>query len=364
MRNPTRLLVVVAATLAAGCIPSNSYREYQNHNNGEQAKLTFPMVSALALNETVTLPITRSEEGMYDCADYPLDMDNRAECTFAGTLSPVAEIVEARCEGAGCTVATVGTSAVVTGAAAGTFRLAIQARLADGTLLDDAITLTFARVDSIALSCTETYKCPGPNAVFAGATFHWSFYPSSDQAGPLDGPVAIAGVEPAGIVDAAFTTEPARGTWLTVRALRSGTATLRLTAGGVERRQVVRVVDEGEVVSAKVRTSPSEIAGVASCDADTNVIGAEPPASTDLFPARFVPVWVLGDGTYALGGAGRVRAETAGVEITWPGTPRADDVEIMEFIVGKVECRPGNTRVSARMGAATLDFSYEQLCRN
>ena len=340
-----------------------AFTEYQNHNNGERGNLTFPTVGAHAVGATATVEVTRSEEGMYDCAHYTsLFGDDEVRCTFAGHLSPVKAVVAARCDGAGCISVADGTSVRVTGLGAGSFTVVVSASLEDGTALEDVFHVTFATVDAINVQCTEAHRCPGPHAIFVGAAFYWATSSSSVDAGTLEGPVAIAGVEPAGIVDAVYITDVTWGQRLLVRGLAPGVATLRLRAGSVELERTIRVASIDEVVSGEVRLPLDDVQDKGFLDADTEIVGAVPPQQTEIFPATFVPVWVLRDGTYALGGAGRVKATSSDIEIHTPADAGPSDVEVMFFMVGGVSCRPGRTGITARMGSATLDWSYDHQC--
>lgn len=360
MRTPTAMLV--AATVALACGSSRTWTEYQNRNNGLGANLTFSLLTTRSVGETAVVEVARAEDGLFECASHGGGWNGeRVECRFLGSLSPVAQLLETRCDGAACAVEIAGTSVRLTGLESGTVTLWVKAKLADGTVLEDSSTVDFAKVDAIGVSCAEAYRCPGPHAVFVGASFLLLASPSSNSLGTLPGTVAVASVEPVGVVAADFVDDPSWGRVLTVRALGAGEATIRLTAGSVEKALTVHVAQESDAVSAAVHRpalTPTMMAGPIGADAD--VVGEAAPASLDVFPASFIPVWTLRDGTTALGAASRVKTARSDVEINLPGN-RGELVT--EYFVGGVDCVTGDVRVTAQVGSAKLDFTYDQKCK-
>lgn len=122
----------------------------------------------------------------------------------------------------------------------------------------------------------------------------------------------------------------------------------------------MRVADESEAVAVAVHLPLQDVMTWGVVNADTDVVGEPAPATQDLYPVAFIPVWTLRDGTTALGAAGRLKAERSDIEIHLPAAK--DELSLSEFIVGGAECRGGNIRLTAQVGSAALDFTYDQKC--
>jgi hypothetical protein len=201
---------------------------------------------------------------------------------------------------------------------------------------------------------------PGPHAVFVGASFLLGAYPASKTLGPLQGPVAVASVEPPGVAEAAFVDDPSWGRILKVRALRAGAATIRLTASGAERLLAVRVADESDAVSVAVHRpalSPTMMGG--GVGADTDVVGE---------PAR--PRWMSSrrassrSGRCATAPPRRRRQQGPVGALGRQVYVRASAGAGHRVLRRRRECRSGDVRVTAEVGGATLDVTYEQRCKS
>lgn len=366
-------LIVLVAVLAAGCdTVTNRYSEYRNANNGERANLTFPSAGrAVAVGAAIDLTVERRAEGTYDCATHDnfFDISTSGKgpgviCTFAGTVSPVEVLLGASCDPGSCKAALVGNVVRVTGLAAGTFPVTVTARLADGTVLIDSTPVTFAAADAIKLTCLKTSLCPGPHAILEGAAFSW-FTTLTRADAELSGD-PIVSVEPAGVIEVGSSAGE-----VTVRSIKPGTATVKLSYAGLVRTQVVRVAAISEVASGKVHrlsaAAQGFFVGNAYVGASTDIVGVEAPSRLEGSWVRLVPVWVLRDGNYALGGAARL-SPSAGKAILYDAenlnqAVRPNDVNAMTFMVGDISgCTTGRIQVTAKLGAATLDFTYDQIC--
>jgi hypothetical protein len=357
------LTTLVIAAIAAGCAGSDPYSEYQNHNTGARGNLTFAPVDDQAVGETVSVTVSRSEVGTFDCATYPGFLTDHVECHLASPFVDLQSLVSARCEGDGCSAELETTGSVrVTGTRPGTFAVVVSARLTDGSAVEDETQVSFAQVDAIELRCIEAHRCPGPHAMLVGASYDLLATSSSLDHGTLAGPVAIVGIEPGGVIDASYRTDGPWGKRLNVRALRPGVATLRLRAGNLDRTLAVRVAGVDEVVAAEVWTTRNQVESQGYLADGTDILGERAPQRLSPFSPAFVPVWILKDGTFALGAAGRVTPVTAGLELRVVGSFDPNDLETMYFFVGGVDCRPGEGRVTARLGAVTLDWSFFQEC--
>lgn len=227
------LLAMLVTTALTACFdddgPTSTWTEYQNRNNGRDGKLTFPMLEARSVGEMVEVEVTRGEVGQFECGTHQSFFGSEmTSCELSEPVSPVAQILEARCDGVGCVAAIAGTRVRLTGQQPGPLTLSVEVKLADGTVLEDATAIDFARVDTVELQCTEPYRCPGPHAVFTGASFRLYAYPSSATLGRLTGPFAVAGVEPAGIVAARVVDDISWGRLLQLDALSAGEARVRL----------------------------------------------------------------------------------------------------------------------------------------
>ncbi|MBS1152983.1 MAG: hypothetical protein H6Q89_4681, partial [Myxococcaceae bacterium] len=329
------LWIAAVALLAAGCFGSNPYSEYRNMNSGEQGNLTLYGQTA-AIGEATRVYVSRSEEGNYDCATYPTPFSyggssSSVHCHFAGVLSPVEALLEAQCDQGGCTAAIAnGAELSVTGQSKGTFTLTVKARLADGTVLVDSTRMSFVAVDGIAVDCVRDYACPGPNAILPGAKFSWSAQPMSEGA-LISGAVRVS-VDQPGIVELTGTGEE-----YAVRALKPGVATLRLRSGKAERVQTIRVAAIEDVVGGSVRFRRDVSCLPVICvDGDVDLLGDAAPARITRLAPTFVLAWALRDGTFAVGGAGRITSPTPGVEVLVAGRyePAPTDLELMNFTVG------------------------------
>ncbi len=364
----TKHCLLIATLTLAGCSGSDPFTEYRNANNGARGNLDFNASTVTAIGDAATVLVQRREEGPYDCATYqtPLSLggSSSVRCDFAGKLSPVEALTDAQCDNGTCdAVISSAFGLTVTGRKSGKATLTVTARLADGTVLTDSTTMYFVAVDGISVTCDRAYACPGPNAVFPGATFSWNVKPMSG--GNEANGVVRATLEQPGIVELTGTSEQ-----FTIRVLKAGVATIHLKTGTVERIHTVRVAAFDEIVAASVHYRRDNVCQRVICvDANEDILGEVAPQKTTRLAPTFILAWKLRDGTYAVGGAGRITSPTPGVEVLVAG--RFDpvlpaDLELTSFTVGAaggILCHAGRNTLAATMGNAKLDWSFDQECQ-
>ena len=363
----TKHSLLLIAALATGCGGSNPFTELRNANNGQQGNLDFFADPATGVGQATDVLVRRADKGKYDCATYqtPLSFSGDStsvQCHYADVTSPVEEVLDASCDQGGCSVVLSNHTGVsVTGLTPGSFTLTVRARLADGTVLTDSTAMAFVPIDAIGLECTLDYSCPGPNAVFVGSSFSYNAQPMNK--GQYVGGTVLVTVDPPAIVEVTSGAQQ-----YTVRALKPGVATLHLRSGKVERLQTIRVAAFEDVVSGRVHLRRELPCGQVVCvDADANRVGDVAPDKLSSWGTTFVLAWVLRDGSLAVGGAGRVTTSTAGakVEVVGAYDPKPGDLSLMNFSVTGLEgavCHAGRNSVSANMGSAKLEWSFEQVC--
>ncbi|MGC4118454.1 MAG: hypothetical protein QM765_28645 [Myxococcales bacterium] len=344
------LLRFLALTLAlSSCHGPPHYRVHSNGNNGEERKLTFSELKLQMVSSTAKLEVSRSLDGDFDC-EASLALGSSGNCQYLGeALSPATEILEAHC-GESCEALVRGLTVLVTASKPGTYWVEVQARLADGTVLADRTQAEFDEVAEIQGFCTASNHCPGPHAVLPGTTIRWMLKTVNATQRELAGDVVVT-VDPPDIFEATVDYR-----YVSLRALRAGNARVRIQAGKTVREEAERVVDETEVVSGRVYLPQYWY----PFDLSKDIVGWEAPGRNAASPAELVPVWGLRDGSTALGEARRVYRVTPEGQVGVKGTD-GEEAQ-MTFLVGGPPCVSGRVQLEAKVGEATLDYSFDQYC--
>ena len=371
--------------------------EYLNQNNGQAKVLTFDRQRPEeAVGGAFTVSVRAGDEGLFECSSSFsfMSVGGGGGCSFIGEVTPLSGVLTATCADEMCT-ATIGAVGAdgrvpvqVTALKPGTAVLSVKALVADGNLREDSHALTFNEQEPISLTCASRAGCPGPHAIFVGASVHWQATLPSTSNPPngffYAGAVDVEAV-PAGIVEV-------ERTWPTEGAVRSKEAlngaeivddvsqlitriTLRAVAPGqvelvlrdvnhgrrYERRIALKVVSPEEAVRGEVHhLAPPQRGAMDEPRADSDLAGALAAPPIDPMAFAFVPVWTLRDGTTALGAAGRVTP----VGTHWaPQVPtnlepvNADDLSHRVFLLDPTE-RASDRRFTATVGGAALDFTF------
>lgn len=345
----TLMVLWIALSTMAGC-------DAQNRSNGVHGQLTFyassPLPVGLArveiLDGTVNVSNCHFTSGSYGIPG--------ASCSESDVA--VVELISASCAGVGCVVESTsasGSAGVVTlrTSDAGTARLAVRVRLADGREKSDEIDLHTVHVTEMQVHCergmADGEACPGVYGVFAGA--RWSYFVTA-----MAGDAPISSFDPEIVLDGtSVTLEPGvSGGSLYLVASTPGTTHVTIRVGGQTWSADLRVASPSEVVDVALLAPTADARFYADDPLNRGFDTAVPFPST-LPPgggiAASYPVWSLADGSRVPGGVGTiVSSDPSVVEVTSLSAPSP------YWWFAHFTTHPGTAVVTASMGSVSRAF--------
>ncbi len=354
--NLTKSALAVVFLVASACGGVGGVVRNMNQNNGQQGNLLFATLEGLrpATGSTVVVEVGRAPSGDFRCTERLVCYSGSCpeECTFLGKMTSVTSLVSASCSANGCTATTDGKRVRLTTAQPGRVTYTVTAKLDDGTEVTDSQEAEFFRPDRISIACGSRTLCPGPNAVFVGASFPLVVQPAAG-ADFLDGEAARS-VEPANVVELA-----ADGV---LRALAPGTATVTYRFGSLSAVAAVRVVAVADAVSGELRRLKpphTHVPPLSPVAAASDPLGD--PTSSEYNFAPLIVAWKLTDGTYAVASSNGVATDTADMAVIRE-VATGQVLTPMAFLVGSSPCVAKPAHVTDTQGTAKLDVMLQQLC--